>query len=351
MEIWCTVPSFIIRPIGSLRDLQFEEKLPTAYGNVKVSIYGDRKNLPIVTFHDLGIDSETTFQNFFLFGSGGLFLEKFCIYNINAPGQEIDALSLPENYIYPSMDGLAEIVQSCIDHFGLKSFTGIGVGVGANVMLRYALKKQENVDALVLINCVGTSCGWVEWSYEKVNIKYLRSVGMTSFTIDYLMWHHFGKQTDECNNANMIRQYRTYFQRLSNPANLASFIETYINRSPLVFSRNHSNGPHLNVPVLQMVGSASGFVDDTVEVNSRLDPATSEWIKISDSCGLVLDDKPQNVTQAILLFLQGLGHLPTVNVAKAIKQISDMQKNSESDDERAFDSFAMEEICDANLPV
>lgn len=51
---------------------------------------------------------------------------------------------------------------------------------------------------------------------------------MTSFTIDYLMWHHFGKQTDECNNANMIRQYRTYFQRLSNPANLASFIETYI---------------------------------------------------------------------------------------------------------------------------
>lgn len=43
--------------------------------------------------------------------------------------------------------------------------------------------------------------------------------------------------------------------------------------------------------------------------------------------------------------------MPTVNVAKAIKQISDMQKNSESDDERAFDSFAMEEICDANLPV
>lgn len=40
MEIWCTVPSFIIRPIGSLRDLQFEVK--TIKGNsllINLEIY------------------------------------------------------------------------------------------------------------------------------------------------------------------------------------------------------------------------------------------------------------------------------------------------------------------------
>lgn len=39
--------------------IEIEEKVNTAYGVVKVSIYGDRKDancIPIVTFHDIGLD-------------------------------------------------------------------------------------------------------------------------------------------------------------------------------------------------------------------------------------------------------------------------------------------------------
>lgn len=39
--------------------IEIEEKVNTAYGQVKVSIYGDRKDtnhIPIVTFHDIGLD-------------------------------------------------------------------------------------------------------------------------------------------------------------------------------------------------------------------------------------------------------------------------------------------------------
>ncbi|VDK19278.1 unnamed protein product [Anisakis simplex] len=121
-----------------------EEKVPTVYGNVKVTIYGDRKRHPIVTFHDLALDSENNFQNFFQFGSVADFTEKFCVYNINAPGQEMDAAPLPENYVYPTMDGLAKIVEACVKHFEIKSFIGFGVGAGANVMLRYARELPSN---------------------------------------------------------------------------------------------------------------------------------------------------------------------------------------------------------------
>jgi hypothetical protein len=42
-----------------------EEKVQTSYGIVKVSIYGNRKKQPILTFHDLGMDADNNFQNFF----------------------------------------------------------------------------------------------------------------------------------------------------------------------------------------------------------------------------------------------------------------------------------------------
>jgi hypothetical protein len=51
-------------------------------------------------------------------------------------------------------------------------------------------------------------------------------------------------------------------------------------RSAISFSRDGTNGPTLKVPVLQIVGSLSGFIHDTVFVNSNLDPAKSDYIKV-----------------------------------------------------------------------
>uniref|UniRef100_A0A915EIP4 Uncharacterized protein n=1 Tax=Ditylenchus dipsaci TaxID=166011 RepID=A0A915EIP4_9BILA len=303
-------------------DGEIEEKISTAYGPVKVSIYGERSRHPIVTFHDIGLDSENNFQNFFQFGTAMDLSEKFCIYNINAPGQEIDSKPLPDNFVYPSMDGLAQIVASVVDHYGFKSFVGFGVGAGANVMIRYALNHQKKLDALILVNACITRTGWIEWGYQKVNIAYLQNKGMTSFTVDYLMWHHFGKNIEQC-NPDIVRQYRTYFQNHPNPRNLAVYMETFLNRNDVVLRDSSSTSPYLmNIPVLQLVGSRSAFVEDTVEVNTKINPAKSEWVKVTDSCGLVLDDKPEIVTEAVLLFLQGLGYFATLNVRKVISSLN-----------------------------
>ncbi|EGT41269.1 hypothetical protein CAEBREN_07262 [Caenorhabditis brenneri] len=304
-----------------------EEKVNTAFGQVKVSIYGDRKDpkkVPMITFHDLGLDSESNFQNFFQFVSIAEFADKFCIYNVNAPGQEMDAQPLPENFQYPTMDGIAKTIESVADHFKINQFIGFGVGVGANVLLRYAAQNQNRVIALILVNCCSGKSGWVEWGYEKWNASYLRKVGMTKFTVDYLMWHHFGRNYDRC-SPDIVRQYRVFFQHLPNPNSLAEFIESYIQRTPLPISRDGLSGVQLKVPVLQLVGAGSAHVEDTVEVNTKLDPAHSDWIKISDSCGLVLDDRPDAVTESMMLFLQGLGYFPTLNVMKMTKKMQETQ--------------------------
>lgn len=304
-----------------------EEKVKTAHGTVKVSVYGDKtdkKKIPIVTFHDLGLDSESNFQNFFQFVSIAEFADKFCIYNINAPGQEMDAVSMPENFTYPTMEGLAKVVESVVDHFRLNTFIAFGVGVGANVLLRYAVANQNRVDALIMVNCSANQAGWVEWGYEKWNIRNLRLTGMTSFTIDYLLWHHFGRRYDQC-SPDIVRQYRVFFQHLPNPNNLAAFIESYIQRTPVAISRDGLSGPQLKIPVLQLVGSGSAHIEDTVDVNTKLDPAHADWIKISDSCGLVLDDRPDAVTESMMLFLQGLGYFPTLNVSKLMKKMQETQ--------------------------
>ncbi|KAL3116120.1 hypothetical protein niasHT_007420 [Heterodera trifolii] len=295
----------------------------SAFGSVKVNIFGNSERYPIVTFHDIGLNAIANFENFFQFQTFSKLTEHFCVYNINAPGQELDARKLPENFHYPTMDGLASIVGDVVSHFGFKSFIGIGVGAGANVLLRFAMSHQNVLDALLLINATSQKAGWVEWAYQRWNVNSLRSERMTRFTVDYLMWHHFGKHFEEC-NPDIVQQYRDYFYSHPNPSNLALYIETFLNRNELSLRDPKSTSDFLlKVPVLQIVGINSAFINESVYVNSQLNPRTSEWMKISDSCGLVLDDKPIEIMQAMFLFLQGLGFCPSIEVYKLTNKIKE----------------------------
>ncbi|KAI6182290.1 Misexpression suppressor of KSR 2 [Aphelenchoides bicaudatus] len=219
---------------GDFSAIPIEDYVDTSFGKVKVSIYGDRsKKDAIVTFHDLGMDGDNNFQNFFQFGTIQEIGKQFCIYNINAPGQHIDADPLGENYSFPSMDGLAQIVDTVVNHYDLKKFIGMGVGAGSNVLLRYALKHQNILTALILINADCGVASWLEWGYEKTNLYLLNSKGMNNFTVNYLMWHNFGKREDEC-DTEVIHQYRSYYANRPNPQNLSMYMEAFLNRTEIV---------------------------------------------------------------------------------------------------------------------
>ncbi|KAL1117048.1 hypothetical protein AAG570_004376 [Ranatra chinensis] len=287
-----------------------EIRVETDRGSVVVAVQGSRKKPAILTYHDIGLNYIASFQAFFNYSEMRALLENFCVYHVNAPGQEEGAPPLPDDYEYPTMDELAAQLNFVLTHFGLNTFIGLGVGAGGNVLARYALGHPDRVDALVLVNCVSTQAGWIEWGYQKLNARYLKSKGMTQGVLDYLMWHHFGRGTEERNH-DLVQVYRSYFERCIQPGNLARFIDSYIRRSDLNMTRtlepNKKESLTLAMPVINITGSMSPHVDDTVTLNARLDPTNSSWMKISD-CGMVLEEQPGKVSEALRLFLQGLGY-------------------------------------------
>ncbi|XP_046671560.1 protein NDRG3 isoform X4 [Homalodisca vitripennis] len=289
-----------------------EVRVDTDRGTVLVAVQGNRSKPAILTYHDLGLNYVASFQAFFNYSDMRMLLENFSVYHVNAPGQEEGAHPLPDDYEYPTMDELANQLNFVLGHFGLNSIIGLGVGAGGNILARFALNHPNKVEALCLINVVSTQAGWIEWGYQKINARYLKSKGMTQGVLDYLMWHHFGRGTEERNH-DLVQVYRTYFERFINPGNLAMFIDSYVRRSDLNMTRN---GATLSMPVLNISGALSPHMEETVTLNSRLDPTNSSWMKISD-CGMVLEEQPNKVSEALRLFLQGLGYGFVVKMSRS----------------------------------
>ncbi|KAJ8736925.1 hypothetical protein PYW07_000196 [Mythimna separata] len=296
-----------------------EVRVRTDRGDIVVAVQGDRSKPAIITYHDLGLNY-VCFQPFFNFVDMRALLENFCVYHVNAPGQEDGAPSLPEDFLYPTMDELANQINYVLGHFGIKTFIGFGVGAGANVLARFSLVHPQKVDALTLINCTSNHAGWIEWAYQKLNSRSLKNRGMTQGVLDYLMWHHFGRYPEERNH-DLAQMYRMYFTRNVNPTNLSLFIDSYVRRCDLGIARDNDT---IKVPVLNITGALSPHVDDTVTFNGRLNPNNSTWMKISDS-GMVLEEQPAKISEAFRLFLQGEGYVAPLSPTKitAYRRLSD----------------------------
>lgn len=227
------------------------------------------------------------------------------------------------SYVYPTIDELAAQLLFVMSHFGLKTIIGFGIGAGANILVRFGLANPDKVGALCLVNCSSTQAGWIEWGYQSMNTRNLRSKGMTQGVLDYLMWHHFGRSPEE-RNLDLVQMYKSYFERSINPINLVSHVislstatQSLIARCRLCLSTPTWNVqtwtllvPHLEVhklviipravtkerpdwhkidslsvatlkmPVLNITGSLSPHIDDTVTFNGRLEPTKTNWMKV-----------------------------------------------------------------------
>ncbi|XP_055931634.1 protein NDRG3-like isoform X1 [Argiope bruennichi] len=290
---------------------QQDDVIDTEYGAITVAVQGDRNKPAILTFHDIGLNHISNFQAFFNFVDMRILMQSFTVYHVNAPGQSEGAPNLPENYIYPTMDELAETLVQVMKFYGLKHFIGFGVGAGANILSRFALEHPDCVDGMFLVNPTCTVASWTEWGYQKLNAMHLRSSGMTASTLDYLMWHHFGRLLEERSH-DLIQIYRQYFNTAINPYNLSLFIDSYIRRTDLGIIREmdpvkKKTAKNFKCHVLLLAGDMSPHLEDSVTMNSRLDPTNSTWMKLSN-CGMVLEEEPAKVSEALRYFLQGLGY-------------------------------------------
>ncbi|XP_045531482.1 protein NDRG3-like isoform X1 [Pieris brassicae] len=288
------------------KHLCFELHINTDRGRILVAVQGDTMKPAIVTYHDLGLNY-LSFESFFNHEDMQDILDNFCVYHMNAPGQEEGAATLPENYTYPTLDELASQIKYVQARFGFKTFIGLGVGAGANILARYAINNPSKMEGLALINCTSTQLGWLDWAYFKMTCRMMRRRGMCESAVEFLLWHHFGRIPEEC-NPNVVSKYRYQFANIPNPVNVAMFIDVFGKRQDLRLSRDSAT---MQIPVLNIVGALSPFVDATVTFNSRLEPSMSAWMKISDS-SMVLEEEPGKAAEAFRLFLQGEGYVSPI---------------------------------------
>jgi pimeloyl-ACP methyl ester carboxylesterase len=286
--------------------LYTEEMVETSTGNVLVAYSGDRSKPVILTYHDLGLNYVSNYQAFFNYPEMKEITSSFCVFHLNAPGQEEGAEPLPEGFEYPTMEQLAEQVQEVLNHFALVRYIGVGVGMGANVLVRHALQYPERVDSLMVVNSSISKAGWVEWGYQKRNVSHLRTVGVSQTVLDYLLWHHLGQDYEERAH-DLLQVYKHYFSTLVNGANLAPLVEQYIWRTDIILTRDLTEKNTLVPPVLNLVGIHSPFIDESVTFNGSLTPSKTNWIKIQEAA-MVLEEQPGKVCQALKLFLQGQGY-------------------------------------------
>ena len=122
----------------SMSKQDFEgEYVDTDFGPVYVVKAGapPRSGKPyIITYHDLGLNSASNFHAFFNFLDMKILLQSFTVLNVHAPGQEENAAPLPDGYIFPTMDQLAQQVDSVCKFYGVVSFIGFGVSFAASAI-------------------------------------------------------------------------------------------------------------------------------------------------------------------------------------------------------------------------
>lgn len=312
-------------PIPTKKDESIiEERIDAGFGPILVARQGaifrsQSRQCCIVTFHDLGLNYLLNYQGFFNYYLMKPVLNRMPVFHINAPGQEDDAEDLPEGYQYPTMNQLADCVRTICNYYGIKQAICMGVGLGANVMARVALKNPDLVDGLFLVNPVPGAAGWAEWIYQKRNIYYLSSLvkdmsldksncyydsAFPQCVLDHLIWHHFGTPYQE-RSPDLMNMYKSYFSSFKiRPKNLALLIDSYLRRDDV--GANRIKDQEIECSALILCGNDSPYLDDSISMNQRLKPECSTWMKLFD-CGLPLDEQPYKVAEAFILFAQGLG--------------------------------------------
>ncbi|KAH7642030.1 protein NDRG3 [Dermatophagoides farinae] len=317
------------------------DRLMTRFGPVVIvkqspttTVDGQNKSQPsvaprpvIITYHDIGLNYFSNFESFFSRTYIKQMLQDFRIYHVNAPGQEENSADLSSNYLFPTMDELCEQMGEICRYYNIQEFIGFGYGAGSNVLSRFALKHPDMVEGLFLINPSATTSTWTEWFYQKLNLRALAQTTAAPSTTnvstsslapnpdlpisvqDYFLWHLFGNLSlpDRPIDDEAVTFYRRYFSTgVINKHNLARFLESYLNRSALGISRD-DRITNFKCPVAIVSADYSPHVDESVKMNSRLDPTNSTWVKLGD-CSMPLEEQPNKTAEVLRLFLQGLGY-------------------------------------------
>ncbi|KAF7225129.1 transcript variant X3 [Nothobranchius furzeri] len=290
-----------LMPPGDWKDHDVE----TPYGMLHVVIRGAPKgNKPaILTYHDVGLNHKLCFNPFFNNEDMQEITKHFVICHVDAPGQQVGAAQFPQGFQYPTMDQLAGMLPTVVQHFGFKSVVGIGVGAGAYILAKFALIHPDLVEGLVLLNINPNGKGWIDWAASKLS-------GLTSNIPDVVLPHLFS-QDELVNNSELVQSYRQQINNAINNYNLQLFWNLYNSRRDLEMNRGGTalNAKTLKCPVMLVVGDNAPAEEGVFLCNSKLDPTNTTFFFMADSGGLPQLTQPGKLTEAFKYFFFFFGYI------------------------------------------
>ncbi|KAK8753562.1 hypothetical protein OTU49_000252 [Cherax quadricarinatus] len=266
--------------------------------------------------------------------------------HVDIPGQEDGAPDLPNDYVFPTMQMIAEDLVAVVNHVNVKLVIGLGEGAGANILARFGMAYPEHCMGLVLIHCTSTTAGVMEHFKDKIISWKLNNVGMHPTAEQYLIFHKFGHQLDSAENKeHLIKEYQDRLQSKINPKNLRKYVEAFLKRSDLSGKLESK----LSVETLLVTGAKASHVHTVHTMHQNCNKQKASLLKIDD-VGDVLAECPEKFAQSLQLFSKGLGVLTSLPLSGVERQRT--FSGSSTDDEarpRRQRTMSMEEYDTPNL--
>jgi len=282
------------------------------FGAISVYIQGDldsrRDGCVFLTIHDIG-SNHNSWVYFTQHEVMSAITEKSVFLHVVVPGQDSGEPDLGQERPFPTIEELALSILPILDELRVPQVVGLGCGAGANIILKFALLHQERLHGMIAFQPTASAATVLERLKDRFGSFKLDEMSAHGEDTDvYLVFHKFGhalegdKITEEA-----ISMFKNRLHRDINPRNLNRYVLSYMNRTDIVDQvRNY-----LKIDCLLVVGSRSSFVKDTESMFKEANLKNASLLKIDD-VGDVLNEAPDKAAEAILLFCQGIGLLPTV---------------------------------------
>jgi len=245
-------------------------------GPVSVFLQGDEKKLKdgavFITVHDVG----ATYQNWvnFLKDESMVDIRSRSVFlHVAIPGQEPGAQDLPKDFSFPTMQQIGIGLVTILDQLRVKSVVGLGNGAGANIITRFAMMHPTRVHGIVTVNNTATES--------------------------------LGRFTDRLKAR--LSALKPDQKEGLNERNAASFAEAYKRRKEFMSELND----RIKCDVLLITGMKSKYVGDTEAIHREMRPGLCSIIKVEEVSEPLIEAMGK-VAEAVLLFCQGLGLLPTI---------------------------------------
>jgi len=264
-------------------------------GPVEIYVEGDLDKLKnsqsvFLTLHDVG-SSYTSWVSFTHHEDMKEVTERSLFLHVSLPGQAPEEDDLSPDYVYPTMQTLGMNLVTILDQLRVARVVVMGDGAGANIAARFAIYHPGRVHGVVLINC----------SPHK---------GESGFLKIFKGSRKNSKDEETCKvNINNVGRFE---ERYRMREEITSMLVTRMTMETLV-----------------VTGTRSRNMRGSEDIHVQMKAGLCSLIKMEDVEN-VLDEAEEKLADAIILFCQGCGLVPTVQ-RKISRKLS--TSNSTNNDE------------------